>query len=174
MYEYQLSKKNISQSFNKLFFDSLNSEQNFTNFLNETKKINDISGIKKIEFITPENEEAQNLDTKSFSKERYLEISSLKINLFFNKSLIGNTILDQYVNNTLDQTKKIFKNQIKLTIINTIKVQKKNLEIAKGINLQNPIIQFLYEDKDSAIINEPSELFYKGVKVLNRKIIELK
>ena len=113
VYEYQLSKKNISQSFNKLFFDSLNSEQNFTNFLNETKKINDISGIKKIEFITPENEEAQNLDTKSFSKERYLEISSLKINLFFNKSLIGNTILDQYVNNTLDQTKKIFKNQIK-------------------------------------------------------------
>ena len=47
------------------------------------------------------------------------------------------------------------------------------MEIAKGINLQNPIIQFLYEDKDSAIINEPSELFYKGVKVLNRKIIDL-
>ena len=52
VYEYQLNK-NISQSFNKLFFNSLNSEQNFTNFLNETKKINDILGIKKIEFITP-------------------------------------------------------------------------------------------------------------------------
>jgi hypothetical protein len=56
-----------------------------------------------------------------------------------------------------------FKEQLKESIKNEIKIYDQNLEIAKTINLENPILKSFAEG--NTVVNEPQALFYKGSKV---------
>ena len=53
---------------------------------------------------------------------------------------------------------------MKESIKNEIKIYGQNLEIAKTINLENPILKSFAEG--NSVVNEPQALFYKGSKVL--------
>jgi hypothetical protein len=52
-----------------------------------------------------------------------------------------------------------------------INIYQYHLEIAKKIDLENPILQSIQEIQ--SFINEPNELFYQGTKVLTYKIAYL-
>ena len=59
------------------------------------------------------------------------------------------------------------KEQFIENIKNEIKIYNRSLEIAKKINLENPILKSYLED--NRFINEPDFLFYKGSKVLSQQ-----
>ena len=63
----------------------------------------------------------------------------------------------------------IFKQQLTQNIINEITIHQQHLEIAKKIDLENPILQSI----GVGAVNEPDALFYKGSKVLTQQITYL-
>ena len=69
---------------------------------------------------------------------------------------------------TLFEIKKI----LKLSIENKIIIFENALKKAKIINLENPILRSL--NNQSQVVNEPTDLFYKGSKVLSQEIVDLK
>ena len=69
---------------------------------------------------------------------------------------------------TLFELKKI----LKLSIENKIIIFENALKKAKIINLENPILQSL--NNLTQVVNEPTDFFYKGSKVLSQEIDYLK
>ena len=65
----------------------------------------------------------------------------------------------------------MFKQQLTQNIINEINIYQHHLEIAKKIDLDNPILQSMQEGQ--SVFNEPDALFYKGTKVLSQQLIYL-
>jgi LPS O-antigen subunit length determinant protein (WzzB/FepE family) len=61
------------------------------------------------------------------------------------------------------------KKSLKSTIENRINNTQDALEVAKLINLENPILKSL--DMQNQVVNEPEALFYKGTKVLSQSIV---
>ena len=57
------------------------------------------------------------------------------------------------------------KEQFIENIKNEIKIYNRSLEIAKKINLENPILKSFVQG--NSVVNEPVTLFYKGSKVLD-------
>jgi LPS O-antigen subunit length determinant protein (WzzB/FepE family) len=91
--------------------------------------------------------------------------------------LDGDIFLNKYVEFIKKKTIVEFKNNLKLTLLNTINNHQEALEIAKKIQLENPIIKTANQGQ---VVNEPEALFYKGTKVisenlnyLNKRLIKL-
>ena len=61
---------------------------------------------------------------------------------------------------------------LKLSIENKIIIFENALKKAKIINLENPILRSL--NNQSQVVNEPTDLFYKGSKILSQEIVDLK
>ena len=61
---------------------------------------------------------------------------------------------------------------MKLSINNNITIYENALELAKLINLEDPILKSL--NPENQVINNPEDLFYKGSKILSQEIIYLK
>ena len=59
------------------------------------------------------------------------------------------------------------KNNLKLTFLNTINNHQEAIEIAKKIQLENPIIKTTNQGQ---VVNEPEALFYKGTKVISENL----
>jgi LPS O-antigen subunit length determinant protein (WzzB/FepE family) len=85
--------------------------------------------------------------------------------------------LNKYVEFIKKKTIVEFKNNLKSTLLNTINNHQEALEIAKKIQLENPIIKTTNQQQ---VVNEPEALFYKGTKVisenlnyLNKRLIKL-
>jgi LPS O-antigen subunit length determinant protein (WzzB/FepE family) len=82
----------------------------------------------------------------------------------------------KFISNYLQFIKSIavieFKKNLKLSIENQINIYEQNLEIAKIIQLENPIIKST--TNFNLVINEPDPFYYKGTKVLSQKIVYLK
>jgi len=88
-----------------------------------------------------------------------------KYTLIFSSPLPGEKFLNDYIVFTKQVTVVEFKERLKESIKNEIKVYDQNLEIAKSINLENPILKSFAEG--NSVVNEPIALFYKGSKVLS-------
>ena len=82
----------------------------------------------------------------------------------------------KFIKNYLQFIKNItvieFKKNLKLSIENQINTYEQDLEIAKIIQLENPIIKST--TNFNLVINAPDSLYYKGTKVLSQKIVYLK
>ena len=82
----------------------------------------------------------------------------------------------KFIKNYLQFIKNItvieFKKNLKLSIENQINIYEQDLEIAKIIQLENPIIKST--TNFNLVINEPEPLYYKGTKVLSQQIVYLK
>jgi LPS O-antigen subunit length determinant protein (WzzB/FepE family) len=82
----------------------------------------------------------------------------------------------KFISNYLQFIKSIavieFKKNLKLSIENQINIYEQDLEIAKIIQLENPIIKST--TNFNLVINEPDPFYYKGTKVLSQQIVYLK
>lgn len=85
----------------------------------------------------------------------------------------GNKFLNDYVTFSMNETINDFRQNKKIQIKNHILLLKQNLEIAKIISLENPIILDYEENSQSYVLGDPIDVYYQGTKVLNKRIEHL-
>jgi len=119
---------------------------------------------------------SRNISAKQYFEKKFGEAKEKNIinpNTYFlvfeKKILDGNIFLNNYANYVKKKNIIEFKKNLKLMIEHRINITDDALEIAKLINLDNPILKSA--DRQSQVINEPEALFYKGTKVLGQSII---
>ena len=145
----------------KLNFLSLD---NLENFIEESREFDNFKGYLK----------SKNISVKQyFSVQIFGEVKEKNIiipNKYFLKhikELDGDIFLNKYVEFIKKKTIFEFKNNLKITILNTINNHQEALEIAKKVQLENPIIQITNQGQ---VVNEPEALFYKGTKALSENL----
>jgi LPS O-antigen subunit length determinant protein (WzzB/FepE family) len=154
----------------KLNFLSLD---NLQSFIEESREFDNFKRYLKI----------RNISAKEYFRNKIGEVKDKNIILsnkyFLNhtKELDGAIFLNKYVEFTKKKTIVEFKNVLKLSFLNAIDNHQVALNIAKKIQLENPIINTMGQQQ---LFNESENLFYKGTKVLaenliylNKKIIKL-
>jgi LPS O-antigen subunit length determinant protein (WzzB/FepE family) len=155
------NNNNIAEQFISDFKLNLLSLDNVQNFIEESREFDNFKGYLK----------SRNISVKQyFSGQKLSEVKEKNIiipNKYFlnhSKELDGSIFLNKYVEFINKKTIVEFKNVTKLSILNTINNHQEALEIAKKIQLENPIIK---------TTSQPEALFYKGTKVLAENIINL-
>ena len=149
----QQQRTSIVTDFNEEFKLNLMSHDNLSNFVEQNKKLDEFKSYK----LQPMT------DDKNSKPNQY--------KFTISKPLLAEKFLKDYVFYTKQITVNSFKKQLKIIIENELEVYKQNLEIAKKIDLQNPILKSFAEG--NSVVNEPSALFYKGSKVLSQQIVYL-
>jgi LPS O-antigen subunit length determinant protein (WzzB/FepE family) len=153
---------------------NLLSLDNLENFIEESGEFDNFKGYLK----------SRNISVKQyFIDKKYGEVKEKNIIipdkyfLNYSKELDGAIFLNKYVEFIKEKTIVEFKNNLKLTILNSINNHQEALEIAKKIQLETPIIKTTNQQQ---LVNQPEELFYKGTKVitenlnyLNKRLIKL-
>ena len=145
----------------------------------------------KLKFLSLDNVESFLEESQGFDNfKRYLKLKNTTVKNYFKDKLGGveekNTYFlvfekildgDMFLNNYAEYIKKIniteTKKNLKLKIENKIYSYEQALEIAKLINLENPILKS-QGDKQILFLSEPPSLFYMGSKALTQSIIHLK
>jgi len=158
------NKNDYIAQYRENFKNNFLSRDNFANFINQNKNSNQI----KKWFI--EN----NVNIKHYLNEnRFSHVKDKKFYIILPSQIdkLPN-IIDEYTFFIKDLTIEETRNFLQLKILSELKKNQQALNVAKIINLQNPLLQ---SDKDnsSRVISEPREIFYLGEKVLNEKIINL-
>ena len=160
------NSNNVAQQFISVFKLNLLSLDNLETFVEESRGLDTFKKYLK----------SRNISTKQYFVNKLGEVKEKNIitpNTYFlvfeEKILDG----DIFLNNYLDFIKKKniteFKKNLKLAIENRINYTQDSLEIAKLINLENPILKS--PGNQNQVVNEPEGLFYKGTKVLSQSII---
>ena len=169
------NNNNIAGQFISDFKLNLLSLDNVQNFIEESREFDNFKGYLKSRNISVE----QHFIDYKFSevKEKNIIIPN-KYSLNHSKELDGVIFLNKYVEFIKKKTIVEFKNNFKSTLLNTINNHQEALEIAKKIQLENPIIKTTTSQQQ--VVNEPEALFYKGTKVisenlnyLNKRLIKL-
>ena len=158
------NSNNIAIQFISDFKLNLLSLDNVQNFIEESKEFDNFKEYLK----------SRNISAKQyFSDDKFAEVKEKNIIIpnkyFLNhpKELDGVIFFDKYVEFIKKKTIAEFKNNLKLTLLNTINTHQEALEIAKKIQLENPIIN---TSSQQQVVTEPEALFYKGSKVLSEKL----
>ena len=86
----------------------------------------------------------------------------------------GDIFLNNYAQFTKKKTVFEIKKKLKSSIENKIVIYDHALEKAKLINLEDPILKSMKSQQQFQVVNEPTDLFYKGSKILSHEIIYLK
>jgi LPS O-antigen subunit length determinant protein (WzzB/FepE family) len=168
------NNNNIAGQFISDFKLNLLSLDNVQNFIEESREFDNFKGYLKSRNISV----VQHFIDYKFSevKEKNIIIPN-KYSLNHSKELDGVIFLNKYVEFIKKKTIDEFKNNLKSTLLNTINNHQEALEIAKKIQLENPIIKTTSQQQ---VVNEPEALFYKGTKVisenlnyLNKRLIKL-
>ena len=159
------NSNNIAGQFISDFKLNLLSLDNLQNFIEESREFDNFKGYLKSKNISVGEVKEKNI------------IISNKYFLNHPKEFDGTIFLNKYVEFIKKKTIVEFKNNLKLTFLNTINNHQEALEIAKKIQLENPIIKTTSQQQ---VVNEPEALFYKGTKVisenlnyLNKRLIKL-
>jgi LPS O-antigen subunit length determinant protein (WzzB/FepE family) len=94
--------------------------------------------------------------------------------LTYSQPLPGENFLNEYIIFIKQQTLMKYRKYLAQLVLNEINIYEQQLQIARLVNLENPILKSMNNsDGSSVIINEPAALFYKGTKVLSQKITHL-
>ena len=134
---------------------------NLVKFIEQNKKIDEFKSYLK----------TNNIKTTAYFSGKFQPVTDKKnkltnqYTLNFSIPLPGTEFLNDYIIFVKQVTESEFKEQLKESIKNEIKIYEQNLEIAKTINLENPILKSFTEG--NSVVNEPQALFYKGSKVLS-------
>jgi hypothetical protein len=91
--------------------------------------------------------------------------------VFEKKYLDGDIFINNYAEFVKKKNTVEFKKNLKFVIEHRINLFEDALEIAKLINLEYPIVK---TPNNQLLVNEPEALFYKGSKVLEQSLIQLK
>jgi hypothetical protein len=167
---YIYPKFNDEFKLNLLSVDTMVEFVETNNELNEFKsylKDNNIS-IRKYFFKKFERSEEK---IKFHPSDIRKPIFADEYTLTFQKPLPGEKFLNDYIIFVKEKTEKIYIQQISYRINNHINIYRQNLEIAKKINLDDPILKSM--NVGNAVVNEPTALFYKGTKVLSERLVHL-
>ena len=151
----------------KLNFLSLD---NLQSFIEESREFDNFKRYLKSENISTQEYFANNIGE---AKDRNITIAN-KYFLNYSKELDGPLFLNKYAEFAKKKTIVDFKNVLKLSLLNIINEHQEALEIAKKIDLENPIIKTTNQQQLLLALNEPEALFYKGTKVLSENLIYLK
>ena len=139
-------------------------------FVENNNTINDFKNYLKEKNISIEKYFQPQLGTRKFERviDKKNNIQN-KYSLTYSQPLPGESFLNDYIIFAQQKTMTIFKQQLTQNIINEITIHQQHLEIAKKIDLENPILQSI----GVGVVNEPDALFYKGSKVLTQQITYL-
>jgi len=151
----------------KLNFLSLD---NLQSFIEESREFDNFKRHLKSENISAQDYFANKIGEV---KDRNITIAN-KYFLNYTKELDGPLFLNKYAEFAKKKTIVDFKSVLKLSLLNTINNHQEALEIAKKIDLENPIIKTTSQQQVLLALNEPEALFYKGTKVLSENLIYLK
>jgi LPS O-antigen subunit length determinant protein (WzzB/FepE family) len=174
LFDIDNNNNKIFEQFISDFKLNLLSLDNLENFIEESREFDNFKGYLK----------SRNISVKQyFSDNKFSEVKEKNIIIpnkyFLNhlKELDGDIFLNKYVEFIKKKTIVEIKNNLKLTLLNTINNHQEALEIAKKIQLENPIIKTTNHQYQ---VTEPKALFYKGTKVisenlnyLNKRMIKL-
>ena len=163
--QQQQQQQGFAGEFNYNFKLNLSSLDTLVQFVEETNTINDFKNHLK----------DQKISARDYFKEKFNPIIDKKIQnkytLTYSQPLPGETFLNNYIIFVGQQTLSMVKRQLTQIIVNEINNHEQQLEIAKKINLENPILQSMVDGR--SVVNEPQALFYKGSKILATQIIYL-
>jgi len=156
-------KEKIVEQFVLDFNLNFLSLDNLQSFVEESREFDN---LKK-------NLKSRNISAREYFEGKFGEVKKKDIiipnNYFLNhtKELDGAIFLNKYAEFTKKKAIFEFKNFTKLTLLNNINNSLEALEIAKKIQLENPIIKTTSQQQ---IVTEPEALFYKGTKVLTENL----
>ena len=176
----------------RLFFATQQQQQIVAKQFNDTLKLDLLSIDTLIEFVENNNkinDFKNHLKEKNISVEKYFQTqlgirkfelvidkknnTQNKYSLTYSQPLPGEAFLNDYIIFAQQQTMTIFKQQLATNFINEINTHQQHLELAKEIDLDYPILLLREADGGRSVVNEPNALFYKGTKVLTKKITYL-
>jgi LPS O-antigen subunit length determinant protein (WzzB/FepE family) len=160
----------ISEQFISDFKLNFLSLDNVERFVEESRDLDDFKEYLK----------SQNISVKEYFREKLVEAKE-KNTIIPNtyklvskkKILDGDIFLNNYAEFIKKKTVFEFKKELKLLIEHRIKIYEESLEIAKLINLENPIFQ-KFQTLDMQAIQQTDALMYRGIKVLSRDLINSK
>ncbi|MAV79878.1 MAG: hypothetical protein CMC22_07050 [Flavobacteriaceae bacterium] len=104
-------------------------------------------------------------------KSKKIKPHTITYKLVLTEKFDNQDFLNDYVMFVKHETKKKFIDQSTILINSKIIEHKKNLEVAREINLENPILKSMVEG--NTVVNEPEALFYRGSKVLKKQLDHL-
>lgn len=172
LYDEIFLAEKIAEYFNKEFKINLLSIDNLNLFFEQNNKIDSFKlKLKK-----------KKIASKEYFREKREKFRPVFINknnhnkffLFYEKPLQGNEFLNDYLLYTKRKTELNFIKQMSKIIEDKLNIYDQNLRIAKKIDLENPVLVSLEENKKKIYLGvEPKSLFYKGTKVLNEEIKNL-
>jgi len=161
------NNNNIAGQFISDFKLNFLSLDNVQNFIEESREFDNFKGYLK----------SRNISVAQYFNHKFGEVTEKNViipNKYFlnySKELDGAVFFNKYAEFIKKKTIAELKNNLKLTILNTINNHQEALEIAKKIQLENPIIKTT--GQLPLVINEPEPLFYKGTKVISQNLDNL-
>jgi hypothetical protein len=160
------NNNNIALQFTLDFKLNFLSLDNLQSFVEESRDFDNFKGYLK----------SRNISAKEYFVDNFGEVKEKNIiipNKYFinhTKELDGAIFLNKYVEFINKKIIVEFKNLLKLTLLNTINNHLEALEIAKKVQLENPIVA---TSRQQQVVVEPEALFYKGTKVLSGNLNHL-
>jgi LPS O-antigen subunit length determinant protein (WzzB/FepE family) len=172
--QQQQEQYNFSLMFKEGFQQKLNSFDNIDNFVELNNKINTFKALLKKKNISAKDYFLNGNSKNKFGNEKERNtIIENRYYLHFPQALKGDDFLNEYVLFTYQNSLKVIKNEI-ISIISVKKyIYDKHLSIAQELNIQEPILQQKIQDRSLFLLNEPEELYYSGVKVIQNEIASL-
>lgn len=159
--EFFDKKLNINLIDKKLNINLL-STNNLTAFLDQTDKFKDLKSYLKENGTNPESYFKDKLNL--VKKDEYLN----DLSLTYSKPFNAEEFLNEYVLFVKNKTEMALKKTIINKIFSRIETYKENFEIAKKIDLEDPVFSTI-----DVFSKDYSNLFYRGTKVLSQQIIDL-
>jgi LPS O-antigen subunit length determinant protein (WzzB/FepE family) len=156
--------ENIAKQYISDFKLNLLSLDNLEIFVEESRDLDTFKKYLKSRNISAKQYFAEKLGE---AKEKNIIIPNTYFLVFQKEILDGNIFFNNYLKFIKKKNTTEFKKNLKLIIEDRINNTEDALEIAKLINLENPILK----SSPNQMFNEPESLFYKGTKVLSQNII---
>lgn len=169
--QQQQQQTYFALSLKENFHQNLNSFDNLGEFVKQNNTINSFKALLKEKQISAKDFFLNGNSKNKFGqvKEKNKIIENIYY-LNFPKELKGDEFLDEYVLFTFQKSKNFIKNELVSIFTAEKQYYDKNLLIAKQLNIQEPILQQKINDRSLFMINEPKEMYYSGVKVIQNEI----
>lgn len=160
------------EEFKENFHRNIMSMDNLQKFVDQNTEIDEFKLFLQKKQLTSKEYFKSRLNRKTIIEDART-IQTNNYNLQYNEILDGNKFFNEYVIFSKNIAIETFKNFKKIKLKSHIQLLEQNLEIAKEINLENPIIQDYEGNIQSSILVEPSDIYYNGTKVLAKRIEHL-
>ena len=165
-------KNNLELILKNEFFEKITSSDNLEEFILQNDKISSFKELLKKKEISAKNYFLNRIGPAS-KRNREKNIDKDIFFLNFPTELKGDEFLNDYVVYTFNNSTEFVKSHLISLLKNKKEIYSQSLSIAKKLNIENPIIKQMLEDRNLYTIIKPNELYYNGVKILQNEIDNL-